>query len=413
MKEHLQRLIDARANAWNEAKEILDKAEVEKRDLNAEESQAYERINADIDGKDEQVRSMLARVEREHEADEARAKFDKLVRDTPKGDPSKDEPTLEERFVSWIRGEARGNTSTGKAFEISDVSEKRTLSKLSAGAGANTVPTSFRAQLMEHLVDAATVRQTSATVLSTGTGEDLQMPKTTSISTAALIAEAGTITASDPVFAQATLKAYKIGHLIQVSHELINDTAVDLLAYLARESGLAIGIKADSYWAVGTGSSQPAGVVTGASAGVTAASATAITTDELIDLEYSVIPPYRNTPGAAWLVKDSTVAYLRKLKYTSGTNAYIWQPSITVGAPDVLFGKPLYADPNMAAIATGNKTVLFGDFSRFFIREVESLRYERSDDYAFNTDLVTFRCLYRTDSILLDQTGAVKYLVQA
>ena len=116
--------------------------------------------------------------------------------------------------------------------------------------------------------------------------------------------------------------------------------------------------------------------------------------------------PYRNSQSCSWLMKDSTLAAVRKLKDT--TNQYLWQPSVQVGVPDTLLGKPVVTDPNVAAVALSAKSVAFGDFSAYFVRQVNGVRFERSDDYAFNTDLVTFRALLRGDGLTVDQTGAIK-----
>ena len=219
---------------------------------------------------------------------------------------------------------------------------------------------------------------------------------------------------SDPAFGQASLGAYKYAVLNQVSNELITDTAIDLLGFLARQAGRAVGNAFGAHAITGTGSSQPAGIVTGATLGVTGATTGVsglFTADELIDLYYSVIAPYRNSPSCAWLMRDATVGRVRKLKDT--TNQYLWQPSIQVGAPDALLGKPIYTDPNVAAVATSAKSVLFGDISAYVVRSVNSIRFERSDEYAFNQDLVTFRTIWRADGVLVDQTGAVKYYAGA
>jgi HK97 family phage major capsid protein len=251
--------------------------------------------------------------------------------------------------------------------------------------------------------------QAGATVLNTNSGESIQVPKTTSHSTAGIVTEGGTISASDPAFGQITLGAYKYGTLIQVSRELLEDTGVDLEGYLAMQAGRALGNAFGAHAITGTGTSQPRGVVTDATLGVTGGAGVvgAFTSDNLIDLFYSVIAPYRASGSAKWIMRDSTVAVARKLKDTTGQ--YIWQPGLTADAPDTILGKQVLTDPNVAATALSAKSVLFGDFSQFFIRLAGGVRFERSDDFAFNTDLVTFRALLRADSALVDLTGAVKY----
>jgi HK97 family phage major capsid protein len=225
------------------------------------------------------------------------------------------------------------------------------------------------------------------------------------------VAEAGAIGASDPVFAQRTLGAYKYGILLQLSSELITDTSVDLEGYLAMELGRALGNGFGAHAVTGTGAGQPTGIVTSASAGVTGGAGVAgmFTADNLIDLHFSVIAPYRNSSSCAWLMKDSTLGNLRKLKDSAGY--YLFTPAATMGAPDTLLGKPIVTDPFVAAQALSAKSVVFGDFSRYYVRMVNGIRLERSNDYAFANDQVTWRALLRADGITVDQTGALKYFV--
>jgi HK97 family phage major capsid protein len=239
------------------------------------------------------------------------------------------------------------------------------------------------------------------------------VPKTTAHSSAALVSpqEGGTIAASDPAFGQLTLGAFKYGTLIQISNELLTDTGVDLEGYLSMQVGRALGNAFGAHMVTGTGTGQPRGVVTDATLGVTGGTAVvgAFTADNLIDLHYSVIAPYRASTSCMWVMKDSTVANVRKLKDSS--QGYLWQPSLQLGAPDMVLGKAVLTDPNVAAVALSAKSVLFGDFSQYFVRLVSGVRFERSDDFAFNTDLVTFRALLRADAALVDLTGAVKYFI--
>jgi HK97 family phage major capsid protein len=261
------------------------------------------------------------------------------------------------------------------------------------------------------MIEMSGVMSASPTVLRTTSGENLQVPKTTAHGTAAITAENAAISASDSTFGQVTLGAYKYGRLVQVSRELVEDTAVDLLGYLARDCGRSLGNAFGAHAVTGTGSSQPSGVVTGSTVGVTGAASVvgAFSADNLIDLFYSVIAPYRSSPSCSWLMRDATVASVRKLKDT--TNQYLWQPSMQVGSPETLLGKALYTDPNVAAVALSAKSVVFGDMSSYFVRMVNGVRFERSDDYAFNTDLVTFRAILRADGALVDTTGAVKHFI--
>lgn len=404
MSELIKRLQERRANVWEQAKELLDTAEKENRDLTGEEESKYQALNADLDKIDQRAKDL---VEAEQRTKDAEAAFAGLLA-KPQEPAARKDAARESELRRWARGEIRSMEVAkpdGVAF--------RDLVKGTSTAGGATVPTTFYGQLMAHLIEVSGVMQAGPTVLNTASGETIEIPVTTAHSTATLTAEAAAISESDPAFAKRTLGAYKYGVLLQVSNELLTDTAVDLEGYLSMQAGRALGNAFGVHAITGSGTNQPTGIITSASTGVTGGTgvAGAFTADDLIDLYYSVIAPYRNSPSAAWLMRDATLAAARKLKDSQGQ--YLWQPSIQVGAPDTLLGKPVHTDPNVAAVATGAKAVAFGDFSQYFVRMAGGVRFERSDDYAFANDLVTFRAIIRADGLLVDQTGAVKVFVGA
>lgn len=410
MSDLIKTLRERRANVWEQAKTLADRVADENREFSGEEEGSWVSLNAELDKLDQRIK---AAIDGEQRAQDIASAYDRL-----EGKPKVDQRggSQEEGFAAELRDFMAGKR--GHAFEVNPgptklFSEHRTLSKLSAGAGANTVPTSFYDRVIAHLIETASILQSGATVMQTGGGESIQVPKTTAHSTAAIVTEGAAIAASDPTFGQITLGAYKYGLLIQVSRELINDTGADLEGYLSMQAGRALGNAFGAHAITGTGTGQPRGVVTDATLGVTTGTGVAgvPTADNLIDLYYSVIPPYRNSPNAAWIVRDSTVGALRKIKDSTGQ--YLWQPGLTSGTPDTFLGKPVITDPGVAATGVNAKSVIFGDMSQYFVRMVNGVRFERSDDYAFNTDLVTFRALLRADGALVDLTGAVKYLVGA
>jgi HK97 family phage major capsid protein len=402
VSELIKRLQERRANVWEQAKGLLDTAETEKRDLTGEEEAKYQAFNADLDAIDLRVKEF---TEGEQRAKDAEAAFAGLLA-KPQTAPSGDKKDSDLR--RWARGEMR-------SIDIAVPSNVsfRDLTKGTATAGGNTVPTTFYGQLMAHLIEVSGVMMAGPTVLNTASGETIEVPVTTAHSTATLTAEAAALTESDPAFAKRSLGAYKYGVLLQASSELLSDTGVDLEGYLAMQAGRALGNAFGVHAITGDGSSKPTGIVTSASTGVTGGTgvAGAFTADNLIDLYYSVIAPYRNSSSCGWMMRDATLGAARKLKDSNGQ--YLWQPSIQVGAPDTLLGKPVYTDPNVAATATTAKSVIFGDFSAYFVRLAGGVRFERSDDYAFNTDLTTFRAIIRADGLTVDQTGALKVFAGA
>jgi|SRR5688500_2492546 len=401
----VETLRERRNRVWEEAKTLADTAAEENRAFSAEEQGKWDALNDEINNLDTRMKSALETEKRAKDTDELFNSIRGKKESQKPGEKSQTGDDDQAELRAFLRGEK------GRYFDVNPMGkiDYRVLSKLTAGAGGNTVPTSFYERLMAHLIETSAILQAGATILNTNSGEAIQIPKTTSHSTAGIVTEGGTIAASDPAFGQLTLGAYKYGTLIQVSRELLDDSGVDLEGYLSMQAGRALGNAFGAHAMTGTGTSQPRGIVTDATLGVTGATGVtgAPNADNLIDLFYSVIAPYRSSPSTKWIMRDSSVATIRKLKYTTGE--YVWQPALTAGAPDTIMGKQVLTDPNIAASALSAKSVLFGDMSQFFVRFAGGVRFERSDDYAFNTDLVTFRALLRADSALVDLTGAVKY----
>lgn len=135
--------------------------------------------------------------------------------------------------------------------------------------------------------------------------------------------------------------------------------------------------------------------------------------NDLVDLYHSVISGYR--ANAYWMMNDLSAAIIRKLRDDtggSGLGNFLWQPGLQAGAPDTIFNRPVVTDHNVAVMAANALSIAFGDFSAYFaIRDVNAVRFERSDDFAFANDLVTFRALFRTDSkqLINGASGAVKF----
>jgi HK97 family phage major capsid protein len=174
-----------------------------------------------------------------------------------------------------------------------------------------------------------------------------------------------------------------------------------------------MGVKLNTDFTVGTGSSQPRGITLDTTLGVTGGTTVVgvFTADNLIDLVYSVNPAYRAQPGCAWMMRDASIAATRKLKDTQ--NRYLFEPSLQLGQPDTLLGYALRSNPDVAATALNAKSVVFGVVPKYYVRQVGGLRLDRSDDFAFSSDLITFRASLRADGALIDTTGAVKHFVGA
>ena len=166
--------------------------------------------------------------------------------------------------------------------------------------------------------------------------------------------------------------------MIKVSDELLNDSAFNIESYIAKEFARRIGTKEEEAFFVGDGSGKPTGIFNatgGAETGVTVATAN-ITFDDIMDLFYSLRAPYRN--NATWILNDSTVKAIRKLKDANGN--YLWQPSIKDGEPDKILNRPYRTSIYAPELAVGKRAIAFGDFSYYWIADRQGRRFKRLNE---------------------------------
>jgi HK97 family phage major capsid protein len=391
MNDFLKRQVELRQQAWEQAKALLDAAAAENRELTAEEEGTYARISEDLDAR----AKMIDKV-REDEAREAR--LDAATRDIVH-QVRADAPVAQQNDAEIIRSLASGERRSF-TFETRDVLKSST---------GSPVPTSFYDQVIMQARLVGPMLSTS-TVLNTNSGENLQIPSLAQYSTALLEGEGASIDESDPVFNSfVTLGAYKYAFLVQVSTELLEDSGVNMLSFLAEQVGNELGFRANAVLTTGAGSTEPRGVVTAAAVGGTAGTATGFSGDDLINLYYSLNGAARLLPGVGWMMRGETIAVVRKLKTTDG--AYIFQPSLALDTPDTLLGKPIFENPAMALATASTRSVIVGHLPSYFVRQVGGIRLDRSDDFAFANGLVTFRASIRLDGNL-PQTSHIKHLLQ-
>jgi HK97 family phage major capsid protein len=390
MSDYINRQHELRQAAWHEAKHLLDTAGAEKRDLTAEEQEKYDRISADLDTRGAIIEQLKADEERAARLDAAAAEL--RTDEAPAGDD-----TDAETIRAMARGEVRSFN-----FEKRDV--------LTSTSGS-PVPTSFydqvilKARLVGPMLDVPTQ-------LNTTSGETIQVPSLSAYSSSATVtAQGANFSESDPTFNSfVNLGAFKYGFLIQVSREMIEDSGVDLLGFLADQVGNGLGYNVQNALTVGTGTVQPQGIVTAAGSGITGGTGVsgAFTADNLIDLYYSLDGAARLLPGVGWMMNGASIGAVRKLKDTAGN--YIFSPAADGNQRDLLLGRPVYENPHVASAATSAKSVIAGHMPSFFVRSVGGIRLDRSDDFAFNADLVTFRASMRVDGAL-PQSSHIKYFI--
>ena len=395
-------LREKRAKAWEAAKAFLDSHRKENGVLSAEDDAAYTRMEQEITDLGKEI----ARLERQEALDaELNRPVNKPLTGKPGGKADADggedktgraSDDYRKNFWNAMRSKAPMPAVTN-ALQIGTDSE-----------GGYLVPDEYERTLVEALEEENIFRQ-MAKVIKTSSG-DRKIPVVASKGTASWIDEEGAFPESDDSFGQVSIGAYKLGTLIKVSEELLNDSVFDLQSYISREFARRIGAKEEEAFFTGDGKGKPLGVLAatgGAETGVTAASATAVTADELMDLYYSLKSPYRKK--SMWVLNDSTIKAIRKLKDNNGQ--YLWQPSLAAGTPDMILGRPIKTSAYMPAMAAGAKTIAFGDFSYYWIADRQGRSFKRLNELFAATGQVGFLASQRVDGKMI-LAEAVKVLEQ-
>jgi HK97 family phage major capsid protein len=379
MSEFIKTQYEVRNNLIMQVREVIDLAEAEGRGLDSAELEKIDRIEADIRKSDEAISVAERNEERRVEASAAAKGFVPTV---------SEERSAADILRAIAQGEQRDHTFERRA---------------ALTPSTNTVPKSFYDQVFD--VARLTFPLDEFEVINTTSGEDLTIPTLTAYSAASLVAAAGTVAASEPTYSSITLGAYKYGMLAQAASELVSDAGFDLASHLANQAGNGIGYAIGSAVTVADGSSKPQGIVPVAGSGVTGGTGVsgAFTADNLIDLAYSVDGQVRRM-NPAFMANGATIGAMRKLKDNSGQYLY----TIGQGTPDTFAGYRVVENPHMADIATSAKSVVFGDLKSHKVRIAGGLQVASSADYAFNTDLMTWRFLIRIDSDLT-HASHVKY----
>jgi len=381
LSEFIKTQAEVRANLIAQMREVLDTAEAEKRGLTAEDTQKIERIEADIEQRDNAIATAQKVAEREARAAEAAGSF------IPAAEAKNTDADL---LRSIARGDVRGH-------------EFARENRAALVPSSNTVGQSFYDQVFAVARLIGPMLSTSE-VINTASGETLVLPTVTAYSTASATSAGSAITESNPTFSSLSLGAFKIGALVSVANELIADAGFDITAYLAEQLGQSLGYQANTLLTTGTGTVQPTGVSTSAGSVVTGGTGVsgAATYENLIDLVYGIADGARVLPGLGFQMSKTGIAAARKMK--DGVGNYIWTDSAVPGQAATLLGYSVYENPAVAAVATGAKSVLFGHLPSYKVRVAGGIQIAQSADYAFNSDVTTFRGTMRLDGGLTHAT---------
>ena len=366
MSDFIKSQAEVRNNLVAQMREVLDFAQTEARGLTAEELTKIERLEADIAQRDASIETAKRVEERASQASEAAASFAPTTATT-----NSDADLL--RAIAM--GEVRGH-------------EFARESRAALVPSANTVGQSFYDQVFQIATGISAMLNTSE-VFNTTSGENLVIPTVTALSSAGSVAAGSAISESNPTFSSITLGAEKYGALVSVASELVADAGFDITGYIAQELGTSLGLQANTV--LTNKLVAAAGSVVTGGTGV----AGAATYENLVDLVYGIADGARVLPGLGFQMSKTGIAAARKMK--DGAGNYIWSDSAVAGQPSTLLGYAVYENSAVPAVATGAKSVLFGHLPSFKSRVAGGIRVDQSSDYAFNTDVVTYRGLIRLD----------------
>ena len=390
---------EKRASLWDAAKKYRDAHIANDGTMTAEDAAVYDRMVDDVDRMKKEIDRLERQESIEHEMNQPTST---PILNRPGADDREDEKkgraadSYKKAFWKALRAKSVPN-------EVYDALQVGTDSE-----GGYLVPDEFDRHLIDALNEENIFRKL-AHVIQTASG-DRKIPVVASHGTASWIDEEAAYPESDDAFGQVSIGAFKLATMIKISEELLNDSVFDMPSYIAKEFARRIGAAEEEAFFTGNGTGKPLGILAatgGAQTGVTTASATAISFDEIIDLFYSLRSPYRKK--AVFVVNDATVKSLRKIK--NGQGDYLWQASLTAGTPDTLLGRPVYTSSYMPTIEAGAKTVAFGDFGYYWVADREGRSFKRLNELYAATGQVGFLASERVDGKLI-LPEAVKVLAQ-
>lgn len=403
----LRQLKQDQNKLWADMKALNEIAKNEKRTLTTEESQRWDKMDADLSKLDAEIQRQEAFNERAKKlAVEAEAKADT--------EPQQREArTAEDVFKKYIRTGA----AQFDAEERSLLEKRGTNTQISSSdsLGGYLVPDQWSADIMEQMLWYANVLEI-ANVQNTSKGGTFRMPTQDDTSTlAAIIGQGVADTVSDLTFGETTIDEFTYtSKLIKASWEQLNDSEYDLQGYIFKKIAERIGRKWEVDFTTGAGTTEPFGFITGASSGVTAAATNAITSDEILDLIYSVDKVYRDNANSVLVMHDSTVKALRKLTVGASDDRRIWQPGETAGAPATLHGKRYVINNAMAELSSGvsSKVMAYGDFDYFIVRLVKGIELVRTTERFIDSRAVGYFAWARAGSRVVN-SSAIKYIALA
>ena len=377
----LQKLIEKRANLWEETKNFLDEKTDKDGKISAEDAAAYDKMENDLD-------ALSKNIERYQRQATMEKHFAQPTTQPVLNNPQNNLEVKAGRASEEYK-KAALNTLRTKFTQVYNVMQEGV-----AADGGYLVPTEWDERLIDTLDEENIMRKLGTSITATGEHE---ITIAATKPAAAWLSEGQAITFSNATFNQKSLKAYKLAVGVQVTNELLADSMFNLESYILDQFGKALSNAEEDKFINGTGTNQPTGLLNDAEIGVTTTSATAITSDEIINLVYSLKRPYRK--NASFIVNDATLAAVRKLKDT--TQNYLWQPSFAAGEPDRLLGYPIYTSAYMPTIEAEAKVAVFGDISYYNIGDRGTRTFQQLNEVYAPNFVTGFLMSERVDGVLV------------
>ena len=397
--KNIQALREKVANLSAQANHLLN----EKGDAlwTAEEQVKFDGYTNDIQLAKNQIKGIEKM--RENEADEFfNSAASKIVK------PGQEDMTIDALAAVAIYLRHGSNVSAEQAVAI-----RNAMSTTTPAEGGYTVPAEIATMVIDKLKAFGGMRE-AATILTTASGGALNFPTSDGTGEVGeIVGENAAAAAGDMTFGTIGLPVFKYSSKkIALPVELIQDSAIDVIGFVINRLAMRIARIQNTHFTVGGGTTVPDGVIPKSATGKTGTTGQTLTViyDDLVDLKHSVNRAYR--ANAKYMMNDLSVAIVSKLKDTTGRP--IWVPSVTLGAPDTLNGHAVVINDDVAVMAASAKSIAFGDFWQYTIRDVaNSTSLRRFDDSAFALlGQVGFCGWTRSGGNLLD-TAAVRLYVNS
>jgi HK97 family phage major capsid protein len=379
----------------------------EKRAALAAEAMTYAESNAEkFENIMKEVNALEGQIERIERAEKLDAELRSTTRPPLEAIGNGNNGPVNEERAAAHKAAFRSYLVTG------DASELRTYGPMSdAAQGAYIVPQGFRTELEVALKAFGGVRKV-ARQISTATGNSLSWPTVTDVTVVGeQLGENSAVAQANPTFNSITLNAWKYStKMVNVSNELLQDSAFDIEAYLREAFVNRIGRIQNQKFTIGAGTTEPLGISAAATAGPTTATTLVVTYDDLVELEHSVDPAYRT--GAKFMFSDAILKQIKKLKDSQGHP--LWVSGMTAGAPDTILGYQYVINQDMPSVASGHNLALFGALDKYLIRDVKELAVIRLNERYADLNQTAYIGFARADANLIDAgTHPVKTLVSA